>query len=145
MEHFIRKLLEESDIPEAIGGFVPVARYYPNMDFLLYLNEDCSFRAERVDAFLTVLWHPQEEKLVGLKLKGFAFIFERLRHVMEFKDTDFVPLVKALEFTLTGGMAERLMAKIETKKRERTDDLYAKARALAKDVTFPSLELKKAA
>ena len=31
--------------------FQPVAKYYPEMDFMLYLNEDCSYRADRVDQF----------------------------------------------------------------------------------------------
>ena len=111
--------------------FVPVARYFPDMDYVLYLNTDCSYRADRVDTFLTVLWHPQEDKLVGVKLKGFRFIFSQLQKIIELKDNDFVLLVKAIEIALVGGYAESLLAKVE---QERHMGFYHKAIELTKGV-----------
>jgi len=110
------------DSPE---GFTPVARYYSGMDFVLYLNKDCSYRADRVDEFLTLLWHPTEDNLVGVKLKGFRCLFQAIKKVLDFKETDFVPLVKALELAMFGGLASRI--------------------ALTKDVNLPPEELFKIA
>jgi hypothetical protein len=94
--------------PEFVGDnvprFVAGARYYADMDYLLYMQEPCSYRADRVDEFLTVLWHPDDDRLVGVKLKGWLFIFNELREKMGWDDEDFFPLVKALEF----GLAEVL-------------------------------------
>ena len=75
MDAFLNKLSLGQTVEE--GGFRPVARYYPPMDFLLYLKEDCSYRADRVDQFLTLLWHPYKDELVGIKLKGIRFIYEK--------------------------------------------------------------------
>jgi hypothetical protein len=104
-----RKAPGASDAP-----FSPVARYYPGMDFLLYLNQDCSYRADRVDPFLTVLWHPYEDRLVGVKLKGFRFLFDRIKSVLDLKEDHFVLVVKAIEIALVGGVAEAMMLKQET-------------------------------
>lgn len=49
--------------------FKPCVGYYSAMNLILYLNEDCSYRAQYVDSFLEVLWHPYEDKIVGIKLK----------------------------------------------------------------------------
>ena len=114
------------------GGFGPVARYDKSMDFLLYINEDCAYRADRVDAFLTVLWHPDDERLVGLKLKGFKFLFQQLKAISDsqIKESDFLPLVKVLEIAMVGGVAEAMMQKIED---SRLRDRYAIARKFAND------------
>ena len=58
--------------PAREGEFSPVSRYYPEMDYLLYLKEDCSYRADRVDGVLTLLWHPYREQLVGLRFAEHA-------------------------------------------------------------------------
>jgi len=139
METFLQKLIASTGASE--GQFKPVARYYANMDFLLYVNEDCSYSAERVNPFLTVLWHPQEERLVGIRLKGFKFLFERIRAIVDFKDGDFLPLTKAFEVSLTAGMAETIM----NKHTERTNLLYEKAREFVREVDVPLQELRKAA
>jgi hypothetical protein len=52
--------------------FVPGASYFRTMDSLVYLNEDCSYRAQRVDDRLTLLLHPQEERVVGIQLHSFS-------------------------------------------------------------------------
>lgn len=63
--------------------FKPVARYYEAMDCVIYLLEDLAYSADRVDGFLTLLWHPHEERLIGVKLKGFRFLFGRLQAICE--------------------------------------------------------------
>lgn len=110
--------------------FVPVARYYPAMDFLLYLNADCAYRADRVDTFLTLLWHPLEDRLVGLKLKGFRFLFNQVKAISGLEEADFLPVVKLLETALVGGVAEAAMTRIEQK---RVEEQYAKAKEFARE------------
>ena len=92
--------------------------------------QDCSYRAERIDQFLTVLWHPYEEKLVGIKIKGFGFLFERVKSILNLKDEHFFPVIKALEAAVVGGMAEAIMSRHEqerTEKRERILKAYSSA------------------
>lgn len=81
--------------------FAPVARYYSAMDLMLYVSEDCSYRASRIDAFLTVLLHPQDDRVVGIKLKGVRFLFERVKAILGLSDSEFLPLVRVLEVALT--------------------------------------------
>jgi hypothetical protein len=105
------------------------------------LNEDCSYRADRVDQFLTVLWHPHEDRLVGIKLKGFRFLFERIKNVLELDDDQFLPLVKAIEIALVGGVAESIM---DEQRQARLKTCYDEARKIAIGVSFDSRELKAA-
>jgi hypothetical protein len=139
MGTLLENLLREAKTSEIEQGlFCAVAKYYPEMDFMLYLNEDCSYRADRVDQFLTILFHPDSEKVVGIKLKGFKFLFERLKNVIGTLDDDhFLPLVKILEFALVGGVAEEIAAK----HRGRIKDSYEKAKKVAADVQFNPQEI----
>jgi hypothetical protein len=108
-------------------AFKAEARYYSGMDFLLYLNEDCSYRADRVDSSLTLLWHPYEDKLVGLKLKGFLAICQILNDLLEDKSMEPIPverLLKLLKFTLERRAADGLLEKLEL---ERLRERYEKA------------------
>jgi|HubBroStandDraft_1064217.scaffolds.fasta_scaffold00104_23 hypothetical protein len=106
-----------------LGRFEPCARYYDAMDFLLYLQEDLSYRADRVDHYLTLLWHPLEDRAIGVKLKGFRYLFQRIQaivgtHEINILETDFVPLVSALEVAMTAGLGAATMAVAEQKRRE---------------------------
>jgi hypothetical protein len=132
MEKFLENLVQAT-APATADKFKPVARYYADMDFMLYVNENCSYRADRVDAFLTVLWHPQDDRLVGIKLKGFKLLFDQLRAVVGevLRPDHFLPLIKALELAYVGGIAETIISSYENEKRkQRTRELYAKAREL---------------
>jgi hypothetical protein len=135
-------LADARKAPGADTSFSPVARYYPGMDFLLYLNEDCSYRADRIDPFLTVLWHPYEDRLVGVKLKGFRFLFERIKSVLDLKEDHFVLVVKAIEIALVGGVAEAMMQKQETK---RIMQMYEEARKITAGARFDAREVERLA
>jgi hypothetical protein len=52
------------------------------MDCLIYLREDVSYRAVRLDQYRTVLLHPQEDRAVGVKLKGTRFFIEEARALL---------------------------------------------------------------
>lgn len=89
--------------PEFVGNntpFAPGARYYADLDYLLYMREPHSYRADRVDDFLTVLWHPDADRLVGVKFKGWRLVFDQVKEKLGWKDEGFFPLIKALEFAL---------------------------------------------
>ena len=140
MNSFMHELIGTDEI--SWSDFEPVARYHPHMDVLLYLKEDCGYRADRVDVYLTVLWHPQEERLVGIKLKGFKFVFHQLQSIADIKDAQFLPLVKALEMLLVHGVAQSMMDEVEGK---RIRQRYEAARDFAKGVQVPATVWMRAA
>ena len=145
MSDLAAQLLHDAGIERMTDDkcFEPVAKYYKNMDFMLYLTEDCSYRADRVGQFLTILLHPTEDRAVGVKLKGFRFIFDRLRSVDErIEAGHFYPLVKALELALVGGMGEALM---NDNDKSRLTEKYEQAREIVKDAEFQTRELLDAA
>ncbi len=132
---------------EALKPFGKCARFYGPMDHILYLEEDVAYRADRVDPFLTLLWHPEEERAVGVKLKGFRFLFERMKEILRARgvgisDDGFPYLVLALEVALTAGAGATLMAGAQ---RERLNERYRTARELVRTVRFDPSELLQAA
>lgn len=124
--------------PEGIPDFRACARYYPGMDFLLYLQEDSSFRADRVDRFLTLLWHPQEDRLIGLKFKDWKLAFDRLKADYKLSDNDFLPLVKALELALLERFSEPGIAKIGKARLKQRESKSAKRRSIPKRSSSPA-------
>jgi hypothetical protein len=40
----------------------------PGFDGIIYLGADVSYRADRIDDYLTLLWHPHKPELVGVKI-----------------------------------------------------------------------------
>jgi hypothetical protein len=122
-----------------LGQFTAGARYYEAMDCVIYLNEDVSYRADRVDSFLTLLWHPKHDHAVGIKLKGFRWLFQRWQaFCRDEKDTSvsdeqFVPLVKAIEVALTARLGEIITNDAESDRKEervRIERSYQKAREI---------------
>jgi hypothetical protein len=112
--------------------FEPCARYFEAMDILVYLEEDVAYRADRVDPFLTLLWHPSKHEAIGVKLKGFRFLFERMQatlkpHGVSLEDSQFLSLVSALEVAMTAGLGAVITADAE---RRRIEERYAEARRL---------------
>lgn len=137
--------------PEFVGNkvpeFVPGARYYADLDYLLYMQECRSYRADRVDDFLTVLWHPDEDRLIGVKFKGWRLMFDELKEKMGWEDEDFFPLVKALEYGLVEAIA-RYIEKyqgVPPSERYRKAALYSKAIRLVNEATVPVREWAEAA
>jgi hypothetical protein len=141
----IEDLLPEGREGYEFAPFEPCASYSAPMDQIVYLREDVSYRADRVDQFLTILWHPQEERVVGIKLKGIRFLFESLRSIVksmvgkDISEEAFLPLVGALELALKmrGGSVWS-----DQLQRDRSTDWialkqrYEIARGIAEGVTF---------
>ncbi len=54
---------------DELGTFTPGVTYHCGMDWLLLLTEDVSYRADPlVPGVVDVLWHPHEDRIVGLKI-----------------------------------------------------------------------------
>ena len=121
----------------AISPFEPRALYYETMDFLLYLQEDVPYRADRIDQFLTLLWHPHEDRAIGVKIKGFRVLFDRVRAILNTKNINvsdgFVPFVTAIEVAFTAGLGAMITLDAE---RKRLEESYETARTLVRSVEF---------
>lgn len=54
--------------------FQPCCAYYPALDFLLYLTEDCAYVAGKFipKTHVELLMHPHEDRVVGIKIHGFS-------------------------------------------------------------------------
>ena len=118
--------------------FKPAAWYYPEMDYVLFQREDCSYRAERVGPFLDLLWHPEEDRVVGIKLSSFRFLAGQARRIHDLQPMDPVPVATALEISLAGGMVESFMNKAD---QSRIVRLYDEARqVIASEVALLATE-----
>ena len=53
------------------------AVYFPGLDYLVYQSEDCAGVAHPVDSALSVLRHPDDHRIVGMRLYGFREIVRR--------------------------------------------------------------------
>lgn len=88
------------------SGFKSFAKYNAVMAQVIYLDEDVTYRADRVDSFLTLFWGPNEFRPVGFKLKGFRLLFDTLKSVSsDIKEGEFVPFVKLLELAALAALA----------------------------------------
>lgn len=144
MSGFVDDLFSSVDLTagQRGAGFEPTAKYYHAMDFLLYVREDCAYVADRVDPYLTVLYHPNEGRIVGIKLKGFRFLFDQFRKIVgRLGDEHFLPVVKFIEIALVAGVAEAYIAE----NKERIQKSYAEARQLVENVEFDPSEFRMAA
>lgn len=127
------------DLMNGKGGvewplFRPVAQYYPEMDYLLYLTEDRSYRADQADIFLTLLRHPRLDQVIGIKLMGFRLLFERVRLMLELKDGDAMPLAKVLEIASASNTAGTVVSRYSATDIKR---MYSVARYVTGEAVFP--------
>lgn len=125
--------------------FEPFAEYDHEMDFMIYLREECSYVADRMSTFLTVLWHPYEPRIVGVKVKGCHFLFGHLRDLLELKETDFMPLVKVVRAAFMMGFAEKLIIGVEPQRQAQLNEMFEQAQAVTADVNLSPDEWRKAA
>ena len=87
---------------ELSGEFVRRACYYPKIDCIEYLSSNEIAISERVDEFLTLIWNEEFSNIIGFKLKGFRFVFNKiLKPLREVRDEDFNLIVEAFEHILT--------------------------------------------
>ncbi len=124
---------------EPLAKFERVARYIAPMDCLIYLREDCSYRAVRLNAYTTVLLHPYEDRPVGVKLKGMRFLNERLKAIIKAAGS-----VGNIEINLEAFWEVALTADgefaIERAEGERQNQLKQRAREVIKDAAPVRIE-----
>lgn len=140
MNHILDTLAPNGWEPSE-GSFEPFARYLPAMDFLLYVKEDCSYVEERIDGRLTLLWHPQGEPAIGIRIKGFKALYQSLARILKAQNIDleqhfpFVSLISALELAMLSGAGD---AMIEDTERQRIEDGYRRAKEIVDNATVSS-------
>lgn len=123
----------------AVEQFQPHAKYHHGLDMVVYLAEDCSYTSEPVDGFLTIFWNPSRDRLVGVKLKGFRYLFHRLKAKHKWSDDMFLPLVQVIEATLESGLAENIMQEQERMQK------YALAKKLTRQIGLDPEQVRKIA
>jgi len=125
--------------------FEACASYSAPMDCIIYLREDEPARADRIDQFLTILWHPHEDRVIGIKLKGIRFLFEILQSAVksvtgkDIPNDRFVPLIGAVQIALKMQAGPGLMESFQNDRVKRLAALtksYEIARGIVDGVTF---------
>ena len=140
---------DQSPLPEPLSldelqPFDPRAKYNHHMDALVYRRESGLCVAERVDAFLTVLWTRDQSRVVGVRFKGFRWIFNQVREQLNWGDAPFLPLVTILELVVEGGLGDRVIDKQQAKgkaKRERRQK-YELARECVEDIHLTKAQIR---
>jgi hypothetical protein len=88
--------------PELGTPYKPVAVYFLDSDCVEYVKEDAFCIYERVDDFLTLVFDETKINLVGFKLKGFKYVFDKhLKPLFKLHDDQFIDLVSAIEVVFT--------------------------------------------
>jgi|GEM_PF-3270478 len=93
-----------ADLYRMRAPFAPAAYFDPEMDQLIYVRSDDSYRTDRVDQYLTHLWPPHEPKLVGVKIKGFRSVFDQLKGSGLVSESYFIPLCETIDMLLHFGV-----------------------------------------
>lgn len=94
------KIIKDVFETDVSRDFIKRASYYSSMDYVEYVARDAICVSDRIDQFLTLIW--ADEELVGFRLKGFRCIFDNvIKEVHELRDSDFLPMIVAIENVLT--------------------------------------------
>lgn len=121
------------------GVFQARAVYRRNMDFIEYMTKDEVTVSERIDKFLTLIWNFQQDEVVGFKLKGFQFIYDKFIRKPDDYSPPFLEIAAVLE-TLIEEVGEQVLEELNASQRE----AYERAITLARR-TNAKLELPLAA
>jgi len=123
--------------------FEPTAYFDSEMDQLVYLTSNASYRAERVDAYLTILWDARELRIIGIKLKGFRSLFDDLKAAGLVEESHFFPLCKAIILLMQRVVASANPANDDLPYKQRAK-WYKKAEEFVGDYLVDERELKAA-
>lgn len=128
-----------AELIRRIPEFKPSVWFDREMDQLVCLREDLSYRADRVDPFLTLLWHPYKEEIIGIKLKGIRSIFEKIVEAEGYTSQDFVPLVKVIGGVMLGIVVPHTMNKAERDdEHAEWREKYAEAKEVVDGMNVPT-------
>lgn len=121
-----------------VRAFKPTVWFDREMDQLVYLHEDCSFRTDRVDPFLTLLWHPQTEDIVGIKLKGIRSVYEEIVEARGFTGQEFMPLLDVIAGVMLGSAFSDALRLMGAERKAEWRRKYAEARQIADGMSVPT-------
>ena len=103
--------------PEFGTPYTPSAVYFLESDCVEYVREDAFCVYERVDDFLTLVFDETKFNLVGFKLKGFKFVFDKhLKPLFEMHDSQFIDLVSVIEAGVTK-IGDQMFSEINEERR----------------------------
>lgn len=129
MDTYLKQLLRDGQATQPVAPFVSAAKYYARMDMMVFLQTDVAHRSEPVDAFLTVLLHPEnDEEVIGIKLKGVRHTFEEVRKRWNLTDEDFILWHEVLAVALERGLGDAIIDSVSERRRR-----YSQARKIAID------------
>ena len=120
--------------------FEPAAYFDPEIDQLVYLTSNASYRAERVDSYLTILWDARELRIIGIKLKGFRSLFDELKTAGLVEESHFFPLCKAISMLMRRAVVSANPAKDDPQYKQRAH-WYKKAEEVVGDYRFDERQL----
>jgi hypothetical protein len=92
------------------SDYSPAAIYYDGADMMEYVREDIPSIARRVDEFLTLVMSLQDRHLIGVRLKGFKYIYNKKLSLLAKSQS--VPGKDDAQFMLLTKVFEELMTKI---------------------------------
>ena len=87
---------------KATAPYLPTAIYYEDGDFLEYIREDIPSVDRRVDEYLTLVVDMFDRHPIGVKLKGFRYLYSRGVSQGYFRSNqDFISLTALVEKAMT--------------------------------------------
>ena len=81
--------------------YEPKAVYFSDSDCIEYVREDTICVYDRVDKFLTLIYDETNLVLIGFKLKGIKYIFNRLSPKHNLSQDHFVEMIEILTAVCT--------------------------------------------
>jgi hypothetical protein len=104
------------------SDYSPAAIYYDGADMMEYVREDIPSVARRVDEFLTLVVSLEDRHLIGVRLKGFKYLFNKKLISLEKSslpnknlDGEFMLLTKIFEELMTK-IGNEIMAQVDRKR-----------------------------
>jgi hypothetical protein len=92
------------------SDYSPAAIYYDGADMMEYVREDIPSIARRVDEFLTLVISLDDRHLIGVRLKGFKYLYNKKLSLLS--QTEVSKNKGDKQFMLLTRVFEELMTKI---------------------------------
>jgi hypothetical protein len=130
-----------NSILSIVPEFTPSIWFEPEMDALMLMTENTVYRSDRIDEFLTLFENPETHQIIGLKLKGFRWLYKYLVEIGDIEHDHFVMVVWLLDAAMRISVyeAQKAGATIAPRKAR-----YVEANSLAGHRRVPKSEILKA-